>query len=79
MTIYEIKKQTKNSAPYFFSKETLKFFGQTLKSFKVSKLNEVEYLITAPSYWNGKLMGNTQRIFNKDTKKLNPVSFLEIA
>ena len=29
MTIYEIKKQTKKTAPYFFNRETLKFFGQT--------------------------------------------------
>ena len=78
MTIYEIKKQTKKTSPHFFSKETLKFFGQTMKSFKVSKLNNKEYLITAPSYWSGELMGNTQRIFNTETKKLNPVSFLEI-
>ena len=78
MTIYEIKKQTEETAPYFFSKETLKFFGQTMKSFKVKKLNEKEYLITAPSYSNRKLMGQTQRIFNVDSKKLEPVSFLEI-
>ena len=78
MTIYEIKKQTKETAPHFFSKETLKFFGQTMKSFKVKKLNEKEYLITAPSFWNQKLMGQTQRIFNVDSKKLEPVSFLEI-
>ena len=78
MTIYEIKKQTEETAPYFFSKETLKFFGQTMKSFKVKKLNEKEYLITAPSYLNEKLIGQTQRIFNVDSKKLEPVSVLEI-
>ena len=72
MTIYEIKDQTKETAPYFFNRETLKFFGQTMKSFKVSKLNDKEYLITAPSYWNGELMGKTQRVFNTETKKLNP-------
>ena len=65
MTIYEIKKQTEKTSPYFFSKETLKFFGQKMKSFKVRKLNE-------------KLIGQTQRIFNVDSKKLEPVSFLEI-
>ena len=37
MTIYEIKELTKETAPYFFSKDTMKFFGQTLKDFRVKK------------------------------------------
>ena len=48
MTIYEIKQRTKKTAPYFFSKDTMRFFGQTLKDFKVSKQNDGRFKIT----WN---------------------------
>jgi len=72
MTINEIKEQTKKTAPYFFSEDTMKFFNQTLKDFRVKKLNETEYLIYAPSYWNGNLMGKTMRIFDTITKELKP-------
>ena len=37
MTIYQIKESTKESSPHFFDRKTLKFFGQTLKSFSVMK------------------------------------------
>ena len=77
MTIYEIKEQTKKTAPYFFSRKTMKFFNQRLKDFKVKKLNETEYLIYANSYWNGQLMGKTMRIFNTTTKDLKNVSFVD--
>ena len=88
MTIYEIKEQTKKTAPHFFSKDTMKFFNQRLKDFKVKKLNETEYLIYAPTYWynncesieeiiNGRLMGYTMRIFNTITKELKNASFVD--
>jgi len=70
MTIYEIKRKTKNTAPYFFSAKTLKFFGQKMSDFKVKKLNETEYLIHAPSYCNEKLMGKSMHIFNTITNDL---------
>jgi len=47
MTIYEIKRRTKITAPYFFTRETLKFFGQTLKDFKVKKQMDGRYRIKA--------------------------------
>jgi len=64
MTIYDIKRLTQESQPYFFSRKTLKFFGQTLKDFKVTKINETQYKIYAPSFWDGKKMGDTVRIFD---------------
>jgi hypothetical protein len=70
MDIYEIKKRTMESAPYFFSKETLKFFGQRMSSFRVHKVNKYEYYINAPSYLNGKLMGYTERLFDTRTNEL---------
>lgn len=70
MTIHEIKNRTQQTSPYFFSRESMKFFGQTLRDFKVRKQSDGKYLITAPSYWDGKLMGITKRLFNPETNKL---------
>ena len=69
LTIYDIKYRLLD-APYFFSRTTMKFFHQTLKDFKVYKLNETTYKITAPMKdWNGNIVGETERIFNTLTNK----------
>ncbi len=47
-TIYDIKENTFRNSPYFFSPKTLKFFGQTLKSFKVRKSPSGRIFIYAP-------------------------------
>lgn len=74
MTIHEIKERTALTAPKFFSKETLKDFGQTMRSFSVTKQDDGRYFISAPSYWNwnGKrrFMGNTERYFNPANNEL---------
>ena len=49
LTIYDIKKLTKETAPYFFSRDTMRFFGQIMKDFKVSLLNDGRYKISAPA------------------------------
>ena len=77
MTIHEIKERTQKTAPHFFSRDTMRFFNQTLKDFKVKKLNENEFLIFAPSYWDGKLMGNTMRVFDTRTNELKDAPFVE--
>ena len=77
MTIHEIKKRTQKTAPHFFSRYTMKFFNQTLKDFKVKKLNDNEFLIFAPSYWDGQLMGNTMRVFDTRTNELKDASFVD--
>ena len=64
MTIYDIKRLTQESQPYFFSRKTLKLFGQTLKDFKVTKINETQYRISAPLLLNGKKISETKRIFD---------------
>ena len=71
MTIYEIKERTLETSPYFFTRKTLKFFGQTLKSFSVTKSGN-KYLISAPMIdrFNGRIMGHTERLFNPDTNEL---------
>lgn len=78
LTIYDVKRLTKKTSPYFFSKETLETYGQTLKSFAVIQENDTTFLIVAPRYWNGKRTGFTQQIFDTETNKLRSVSFLEI-
>lgn len=71
MTIYEIKRLTQGTSPYFFSRDTMKFFRQTLRDFKVHKRKDGKYLITADSYGsNGKVIGETRRIFDPETNKL---------
>ena len=70
-TIYDIKCRTQDSSPYFFERKTLKFFGQTMKSFTVKKLSETEYSLTAGMFdHSGKYVGMTNRIFNTTTNKL---------
>lgn len=72
MTIYEIKELTAKNEPYFFSHKTLKFFGQTLKSFKVTKEPDGRYRVSAPmrDSITGKNMGTTVRYFNPLTNEL---------
>jgi len=76
MTISEIKDRTEDTSPFFFNRDTLKFFGQTMSSFKVYKQDDGRYLITAPmkDRSTGKVMGQTERYFNPETNKLERVS-----
>ena len=58
-TIYDIKYDTQEKAPYYFNHGTLKFFGQTMKSFHVQQSPAGRVFIFAPSYWDRRLMGYT--------------------
>ena len=49
-TISEIKKRTLKKAPYFFSKNTMKFFGQRMSDYKVKRSPKGKIFIFAPSY-----------------------------
>jgi hypothetical protein len=66
MTIYDIKYRTQETNPYFFSTKTLKFFGQTLKSFRVYKQKSGKFLITA----SGRYGLITKRLFNPINNEL---------
>lgn len=72
MTIYEIKRRTLETSPYFFTPKTLKFFGQTMRSFSVRKQVNGKYLISAPMLdrFTGRNMGTTKRLFNPETNEL---------
>lgn len=71
MTIYEIKRRTEETAPYFFTRKTMKFFNQTLKGYSVNKTECNRYFITcAMRDNNGQHMGTTERYFNPVNNKL---------
>lgn len=71
MDIYEIKRRTQETSPYFFSKETLKFFGQTMKDFRVAKLNDGRFYISAKcKAFDGTMTDKTERIFNPVSNEL---------
>ena len=70
LTIYDIKRLTAETQPYYFSHKTMKHFGQTLRDFKVYKQPDGRYLITAPCYMDGKIIGHSERYFNPETNEL---------
>lgn len=71
MNIYDIKRETKETSPYYFSEKTLAHFGQTMKDFKVRKMECGRYIVEAPSYdHERKFMGYSLRIFDPATKEL---------
>ena len=72
LTIYDIKRLTSETAPYFFVPKTMRFFGQTMRSFSVRKQEDGRYLITAPMIdrYTGRVMGQTKRYFNPVNNQL---------
>jgi len=71
MTISEIKYATMETAPHYFDRSTLKFFGQTMRSFSVKKQEDGRYKIYAPIRKDGKIIGESVRFFNPITKQLD--------
>jgi len=66
MTIYDIKRLTKETAPYFFSRDSMRFFRQKMKDFRVKKMEDGRYLVMAKSFG-----GNTTvRYFNPVNNEL---------
>ena len=75
LTIYDIKRKTAETSPYFFDAKTMKFFGQGMSDFSVYKRKDGKYDVVAPSYdigWDKskRFMGYTRRIFNPKTNEL---------
>lgn len=64
MTIYEIKRRSQAKKPYYFSKDTMKFFGQTLKDFKVYKLKNDMYQFRAKSWGNNETIAYFDAVTN---------------
>lgn len=72
MTIAEIKRKTQETAPYYFTRKTMQFFGQTMRDFRVSSQPDGRYLISAPMRERntGKVIGTSKRYFNPENNKL---------
>lgn len=65
LTISNIKYLSKEKAPYFFSRSTMKFFNQKMKDFSVTREGNDKFYICAKHPF-----GNTERIFNPFTREL---------
>ena len=77
MTIYDIKARVKDE-PYFFSRNNMKCFGQTMKMFSVRKYNS-GYILTCPMrdrYNKFRVIGETVRYYNPVTFKFCKASEL---
>jgi len=70
LTIYEIRDLTSQTSPYFFSKDTLKFFGQTMAGFKVKLMPDGRTRISQVMK-NAPSRMETVRFFNPITKTLD--------
>ena len=72
MTIYDIKRMTEGTSPYFFTRKTLKFFGQTMRMFSVKKQTDGRYYISCPMFdrFTGKQIGMTERYYNPVNNEL---------
>jgi|GEM_PF-2236255 len=70
MNIYQIKSATEKTAPYFFCRRTMRFFGQTLRSFRVTKREDGKYDVIAPRKVGERTHGNTHRVYNPENNKL---------
>jgi hypothetical protein len=66
LTIYDIKRLTAETNPYFFDRQTMKFFRQTLRDFQVQRQPDGRYRIAAARPY-----GETVRYFNPQTNALD--------
>jgi hypothetical protein len=65
MTINQIKKLTAETAPYYFARDTMRFFKQKMSDFKVSKCGCGKYKIKGKSPY-----GTSVRYFNPSNNEL---------
>lgn len=70
MNIYEIKRLTSKTSPYFFNRKTMKCFGQRMSDFRVKKQKDDRYKISADIISDGEKVGETIRYFNSENNQL---------
>jgi len=71
LTIYDIKELTRDTAPEFFTRETLKYFGQTMKDFKVTQIGDKYRIASVCRNNEGIQTGReTIRLFDPKTNEL---------
>lgn len=71
MNIYDIKRLVNRhdtNNPYFFKRKSMKFFGQTLKDFKIRKLEDGKRVIYARIH--GRTESMSVRVFDPETNSL---------
>jgi len=88
MTIYQVKRIHESYFPksFFFSRKTMKLFGQTLKMFSVKKAMKETinysyrewsgcdcYYLDANILKNKKVVGKTMKIFNSKTGEIKTI------
>ena len=85
MNIYEIKRETLKTEPFFFTRKTMKFFNQTMKDFRVKRQPDGRTRISAPIYpysrgrgsryfhydYSEDVVSYTVRFYNPETKGLD--------
>ena len=69
MNIHEIAEATSETSPYFFSKNTLDFFGQKMEDFTVEEQTDGRFRISAKE-WNSPDLRDTVRYFNPENNEL---------
>lgn len=67
LSIYDIKRLSSEKSPYFFTRDTMKFFHQTMRDFRVCRMFESG---SAPIRDSGRIVGQTVRYFNPLTNEL---------
>lgn len=68
LTISDIKYLTESKESHFFSRSSMRFFGQTMRDFSVTRWGNDKFKIFAP--WGKGISGKTERIFNPFTNEL---------
>jgi len=72
MTISQIKAATLQTCPEYFTRKTMRFFGQTMRDFSVKKQPNGRFKISAPMRnHDRKIVGHSVRFFNPVTNKLD--------
>ena len=74
MTIYEVKRIHESKDPdYFFSRETMKYFGQTLRDFRVTSMRDGKFLVQVSMGNTGEKSRMARWAFDPETGKLDPI------
>ena len=71
LSIYDIKRICEENGSYFFSRQSMKFFGQKMADFSVRRHGVDKFYISAK--WGKGIAGKTERIFNPFTGELERV------
>jgi hypothetical protein len=73
LTIYDIKSNVENKGSHYFTRKTLKFFGQKVSDFKVNRFGDDKFYFFAP-FGRNCPEGISERIFNPFTNELESIT-----